>query len=89
MQFLRAQEPGRRDRSCPLRRLCRFLILGRYSGSRPGAILTAAWDRWTIKATEFNFEAYPFDFIGGPGRTRTYNQTVMSAYCEIRVAIRH
>jgi integrase len=29
----------------PLRHLCRFLILGLYTGSRPGAVLTAAWDR--------------------------------------------
>jgi len=29
----------------PLRHLCRFIILGLYTGSRPGAILTAAWDR--------------------------------------------
>ncbi|MGJ0455059.1 MAG: tyrosine-type recombinase/integrase [Methylocystis sp.] len=29
----------------PLRHLCRFLILGLYSGSRPGAILNATWDR--------------------------------------------
>jgi integrase len=29
----------------PLRHLCRFLLLGAYTGSRPGAILTAAWDR--------------------------------------------
>lgn len=29
----------------PLRHLCRFLLLGLYTGSRPGAVLTAAWDR--------------------------------------------
>lgn len=29
----------------PLRHLCRFLILGLYTGSRPGAVLTASWDR--------------------------------------------
>ncbi|MCQ4191025.1 tyrosine-type recombinase/integrase [Methylocystis suflitae] len=29
----------------PLRHLCRFLILGLYTGSRPGAILNATWDR--------------------------------------------
>lgn len=27
------------------RHLCRFLLLGLYTGSRPGAVLTAAWDR--------------------------------------------
>lgn len=27
----------------PLRHLCRFLLLGLYTGSRPGAILNAAW----------------------------------------------
>lgn len=29
----------------PLRHLCRFILLGLYTGSRPGAVLTAAWDR--------------------------------------------
>ncbi|MCW2317265.1 integrase [Rhodoblastus acidophilus] len=29
----------------PLRHLCRFLVLGIYTGSRPGAVMTAAWDR--------------------------------------------
>ncbi|WP_400768753.1 hypothetical protein [Methylosinus sporium] len=33
------------DRQAPLRHLCRFLILGLYIGSRPGAILNATWDR--------------------------------------------
>ena len=28
----------------PLRHLCRFIIMGVYTGSRPGAILSAAWD---------------------------------------------
>ena len=38
------QEGAETDKR-PLRHLCRFLILGLYTGSRPGAILTAAWDR--------------------------------------------
>ena len=29
----------------PLRHLCRFLLLGLYTGSRPGAIFNATWDR--------------------------------------------
>jgi len=29
----------------PLRHLCRFLLMGLYTGSRPGAILSAAWER--------------------------------------------
>jgi integrase len=29
----------------PLRHLCRFLLLGLYTGSRPGAVLTASWER--------------------------------------------
>jgi integrase len=29
----------------PLRHLCRFLIFGLYTGSRPGAIFSATWDR--------------------------------------------
>ncbi|HXW70223.1 MAG TPA: site-specific integrase [Methylocella sp.] len=29
----------------PLRHLCRFLPLGLYTGSRPGAVLKATWDR--------------------------------------------
>jgi hypothetical protein len=29
----------------PLRHLCRFLVLGLYTGSRPGVLLTAAWER--------------------------------------------
>lgn len=29
----------------PLRHLCRFLLLGIYTGSRPGAILSASWER--------------------------------------------
>ncbi len=29
----------------PLRHLCRFLLLGVYTGSRPGAVLNATWDR--------------------------------------------
>lgn len=32
-------------RKHPLRHLCRFLLLGLYTGSRPGALLSAAWDR--------------------------------------------
>jgi integrase len=29
----------------PLRHLCRFLLLALYTGSRPGAVLRAAWQR--------------------------------------------
>ena len=29
----------------PLRHLCRFLLLGVYTGSRPGAVFNATWDR--------------------------------------------
>ena len=29
----------------PLRHLCRFLLLGLYTGSRPGALLSASWER--------------------------------------------
>lgn len=38
------QEDARTERR-PLRHLCRFLIMGLYTGSRPGVLLTAAWDR--------------------------------------------
>jgi integrase len=38
------QEGAKTDKR-PLRHLCRFLILGLYTGSRPGAILNATWDR--------------------------------------------
>ncbi|BGE84721.1 hypothetical protein Ms3S1_11570 [Methylosinus sp. 3S-1] len=38
------QEGAQTDKR-PLRHLCRFLILGLYTGSRPGAILTASWER--------------------------------------------
>jgi integrase len=38
-------QEGRPTEKRPLRHLCRFLLLGLYTGSRPGAILSAAWDR--------------------------------------------
>jgi hypothetical protein len=39
-----AQEGAATDKR-PLRHLCRFLLLGLSTESRPGVILTAAWDR--------------------------------------------
>ena len=41
----REMQRGKQTDKYPLRHLCRFLILGLYTGSRPGAVLTAAWDR--------------------------------------------
>lgn len=38
-------QQGRATEKHPLRHLCRFLLLGLYTGSRPGAMLTAAWER--------------------------------------------
>jgi len=38
-------QAGAETRKRPLRHLCRFLLVGLYTGSRPGAILTTAWDR--------------------------------------------
>jgi len=39
----REAQEGRDTRKRPLRHLCRFLLLGLYTGSRPGAILNASW----------------------------------------------
>lgn len=36
-------QEGRETDKRPLRHLCRFLLLGVYTGSRPGAVLNAAW----------------------------------------------
>jgi len=36
---------GRKTDKWPLRHLCRFLILALYTGSRPGAVFDASWDR--------------------------------------------
>jgi integrase len=41
----REAQEGRPTEKRPLRHLCRFLLLGLYTGSRPGAILSASWDR--------------------------------------------
>lgn len=38
-------QEGEQTKRKPLRHLCRFLLLGIYTGSRPGAVMTAAWDR--------------------------------------------
>jgi hypothetical protein len=38
-------QEGRETDKRPLRHLCRFLILGIYTGSRPGAVLNASWTR--------------------------------------------
>lgn len=38
-------QEGVSTRKRPLRHLCRFLLLGLYTGSRPGAILNASWLR--------------------------------------------
>jgi integrase len=38
-------QEGQPTEKRPLRHLCRFLILGLYTGSRPGVIFSAAWDR--------------------------------------------
>lgn len=39
----REVQDGQATQKRPLRHLCRFLLLGLYTGSRPGAILNAAW----------------------------------------------
>ena len=39
----RELQDGRPTAKRPLRHLCRFLLLGIYTGSRPGAILQASW----------------------------------------------
>ena len=41
----RETQEGQPTAKRPLRHLCRFLLLGLYTGSRPGAILSASWDR--------------------------------------------
>lgn len=41
----RELQDGRPTLKRPLRHLCRFLILAIYTGSRPGVVMTAAWDR--------------------------------------------
>jgi hypothetical protein len=38
-------QDGVLTRKRPLRHLCRFLLLGTYTGSRPGVVMTAAWDQ--------------------------------------------
>lgn len=38
------QEGAKTDKR-PLRHLCRFLLIAIYTGSRPGAVLSSAWDR--------------------------------------------
>lgn len=40
----REVQKGRETDKRPLRHLCRFLLLGVYTGSRPGAVFKAAWD---------------------------------------------
>ena len=42
---MRETQEGQATAKRPLAHLCRFLIMGLYTGSRPGAILSAAWDR--------------------------------------------
>jgi integrase len=39
----REKQDGKPTEKRPLRHLCRFLLLGIYTGSRPGAILNASW----------------------------------------------
>ena len=41
----REHQEGAGTKKRPLRHLVRFLLIGLYTGSRPGAILTAAWDQ--------------------------------------------
>jgi integrase len=41
----REVQNGRETAKRPLRHLCRFLILALYTGSRPGAVFAASWER--------------------------------------------
>jgi integrase len=41
----REMQAGKETAKYPLRHLCRFLLLGLYTGSRPGAVLLASWER--------------------------------------------
>ncbi len=41
----RELQDGRPTLKRPLRHLCRFLMLAIYTGSRPGVVMIAAWDR--------------------------------------------
>jgi integrase len=41
----REKQEGVATNKRPLHHLCRFLLLGVYTGSRPGAVFNAAWDR--------------------------------------------
>ena len=41
----REVQEGKETGKRPLRHLCRFLLLGIYTGSRPGAVFNACWDR--------------------------------------------
>jgi integrase len=41
----REVQNGRETAKRPLRHLCRFLLLAIYTGSRPGAVFGASWDR--------------------------------------------
>ncbi|MGC1863084.1 MAG: site-specific integrase, partial [Methylocystis sp.] len=41
----REAQAGKDTQRRPLRHLCRFLLLGLYTGSRPGAVFNATWDR--------------------------------------------
>ncbi|HEY8007719.1 MAG TPA: site-specific integrase [Methylocella sp.] len=41
----REVQNGRETDKRPLRHLCRFLLLGIYTGSRPGAVFSASWER--------------------------------------------
>jgi integrase len=41
----REVQEGKETDKRPLRHLCRFLLLGVYTGSRPGAVLNASWGR--------------------------------------------
>lgn len=40
----REVQEGRATDKRPLRHLCRFLLLGLYTGSRPGAVLNSSWE---------------------------------------------
>ena len=41
----REVQEGEMTEKRPLRHLCRFLLMAIYTGSRPGSVLSAAWDR--------------------------------------------
>lgn len=75
----REVQEGQATDKRPLRHLCRFLLLGIYTGSRPGAILRASWMRGPRLALVDTINGVFHRHADGAARTNKRQPTVRLA----------